>query len=59
LEEIDRIDYGRHMRAWEAERIESIEERRMADMSLTKLTEAEKSAIILHDEWVREFDANR
>ena len=31
----------------------------MADMSLTKLTEAEKSAIILHDEWVREFDANK
>jgi len=44
------------MRAWEAERIESIEERRMADMSLTKLTEAEKSAIILHDEWLRESD---
>jgi len=56
LEEIDAIDYARHMRAWEAERIESIEERRAADLSLSNLTDSEKAAVLRHDNDLRETD---
>ncbi len=52
LEELDQIDIGRFMRAVQAERMESVEERRKAylkDSKATKLTDAEWEQIDYHE----------
>lgn len=56
LEEIDGIDIARHERAWQAERIQTIEARRVADLSLSGLSDEEKASVVLHDRWLRETE---
>jgi hypothetical protein len=56
LEEIDGIDYARHERAWRAERIQTIEARRAADLSLGSLSDEEKAGVVQHDRWLRETE---
>jgi len=51
LEELDGIDYGRFMRAIDAEWIEHVEERRVLQMAgKAEFTEAEAYAIEAHEE---------
>ena len=46
----------RHQRAWAAERIEGIEEKRAADITLSEFSPEEKQAVVQHDQWVRDED---
>jgi len=57
LDELDRMDWGRYMRAIEAAQIELIEKRRAALLSgkATELTPDEGEAILEHDRLMREY----
>jgi len=60
LEEIDGADYGRFMRAMEAERAESIERKRaqsLQNQSRVELTEEEWAQVGEHDKWHSETQA--
>ncbi len=55
LHEIDEIDLPRHSRAWEAERIHDVEQRRRANLGRgVELTSEEWEQIREHDELLAE-----